>query len=126
MSRYLVQGIVMLSVPLSGWITPVIGTAESSKPLAGVLKEVAAKDEEIGTESDNRRGIAFYSGRTDIIDVHPYNDLVHFVEREQRVWCVIKPKHHRQLVAHRTDLYFQKIAGSGRYVLITNKPYTKR
>jgi hypothetical protein len=112
-----------VTAPLVMWITPVIGTAESSKPLSDVLMEVSGENDPIGGESDNRRGLAFYSGRKDIVDVHPHDNLIDFVSRDDRVWAVIKKKHYEQLKAQKKDLYLQTVAESGKYVLMTNKPY---
>ncbi len=122
----LVLAVMVLVLPFGARIAPAIATIESSKPLAEILGSVAGAEEAVAGECDHRRGIAFYSGRTDIEDVHPYHDLGLFVSRKDRVWAIIQDKHFAQLKINKSDLPLEVVAVSGEYVLITNKPYKRR
>ena len=125
--RYLSFGVIIamfliLTVPVSFSVAPVIASAESAKPLVDLMVKYAGKEDPIGGENDNMRGIAFYSGRKDARDIHPYNDLIDFARSDERVWGIIKNKHYRQLKEQRTDLYLIKVGQSGKNVLFTNRP----
>ncbi len=112
---------VLISVYL---IIPDIGKLESSRTLALLYKELAQQGEEIGGENDRRRGIEFYADKTNVVDVHPYNELKDFVSRGERVWCIIHRKHYEQLAAEKKDIKFEVARGTGDYVLVTNMPLT--
>ncbi|MFH1553152.1 MAG: glycosyltransferase family 39 protein [Candidatus Omnitrophota bacterium] len=118
----IVLAVVLLCVPLIIYIMPIIGEFESSKALSFKVKEVSKPGEPLGGEDDHRRGIAFYTDRTDIVDLHPYPDLMDFVSRKERVWCIIQSKHYRQLTENRPDNVSEPLFHSGKYVLITNMP----
>jgi len=115
---------ILLILPVNKLVSPIISEFESSKGLAGRLKGMASSSDPIGGEDDHRRGIAFYTDRTDIVDIHPYNSLVEFASRKNRVWGIIQDKHYRQLKEEKKDLYMESVAGEGKYVIMTNKPYT--
>lgn len=116
-----IVAMIMVAFVSAFFIIPPIAKLESSKYLAELVKEKASPDEPIGGECDGRRGVAFYSGRVDIVDVHPYPDLIKFVSRKDRVWAIIQKKHYKQLKEQHKDLYTEVIDSSGKYVLITNK-----
>jgi len=104
-------------------ILPVIEQFETSKAVCYKVKELSSAGEPLGGESDKRRGIAFYADRTDIVDIHPYNDLVNFVSRPERVWCIMQRKHYDQLKNEKPDLVSEPLFQSGKNVVVTNKPF---
>lgn len=114
--------VMVFLVFLNGAVLPAIEKVESSKTLSLKFKELADPGEPLGGEDDHRRGIAFYTDRTDVVDIHPYPDLVDFVSRDERVWCIIQRKHYNQLKEHKPDLVSEPLLQSGKKVLFTNKP----
>ncbi|MBU0571043.1 MAG: glycosyltransferase family 39 protein [Candidatus Omnitrophica bacterium] len=119
----IVLSVMLVIVPLVKSVLPFIEARESSKYLALKVKEMAGEDEPVGGESDHRGGVAFYTDRTDIEDIHSYEDLITFISMKKRVWGIIKVKHCKELEKQRKDLYIETVLGSGKYVIITNKPY---
>lgn len=121
----IIFAVIALVFPMVKLVLPVVEMYESSKILAFKVRELAASDEPLGGESDHRYGIAFYSGRTDVEDIHPHSDLVNFVSRKQRVWGIIRLKHYNQFKRDEKDLYLEKVFESGKYAIVTNKPYRR-
>ncbi|MGB2629706.1 MAG: glycosyltransferase family 39 protein [Candidatus Omnitrophota bacterium] len=117
--------IVILTLPVVLSVLPVVGDLESSRFLSVKFKELAGPGEPLGGENDHRRGVAFYTGRTEIADVHPYQDLVDFVSRKERVWCIMQKKHYDQLRDNMPDSVTEPLFRSGKYVLVNNKPGLK-
>jgi len=117
---------VLMVIPLVTLVLPIIEPFESSKVLAHKFKELAKDTEPVGGECDHRRGIAFYTDRTEIEDIHPYHKLLEFISREERVWGIIQVKHYNQVKESREDLYMEPVFEVGKYVLITNKPYERQ
>lgn len=119
----IIFSVMLLVVPLNAYVLPVVEEFESSKALALEVKKLAAPNEAIGGECDHRRGIAFYTNRSDIIDIHPHDALYEFIERSDRVWGIIQVKHYRQIKEDRPlNVSREPLAQSGKYVLINNKP----
>ncbi|MDP8299166.1 MAG: glycosyltransferase family 39 protein [Candidatus Tantalella remota] len=114
--------ILMMMGPVVRHIFPIVEKYESSKTLSLRVNALAAPDEPIGGEDDHRGGIAFYTGRTDIVDIHPYHSLVEFFRRKDRVWGIIQKKHYTQLKGQLGDVIYGPAAESGKYVLISNQP----
>jgi 4-amino-4-deoxy-L-arabinose transferase-like glycosyltransferase len=119
----IVLSIMLIVVPVVKGVLPFVEAHESSKYLGLKVKEMAAVDEPIGGECDHRRGVAFYTDRTDIKDIHAYADLVNFMSMKKRVWAIAQDKHYEELRKQRKDLYMEVVDSSGKYVIITNKPY---
>ncbi|MBF0216235.1 MAG: glycosyltransferase family 39 protein [Candidatus Omnitrophica bacterium] len=115
-------GVLVLSLPAFTYIMPIIGASESSAALAGTALRLSGPGEPIGGESDRRRGIAFYTGRVDVPDIHTYGGLIAFFPRKERVWGIVQKKHYEQLAGYMKGQYFEVISSSGKYVLVTNKP----
>ena len=111
--------VMVLFVPLILTVLP--GIEESSKVLSLKFKELSKPGEPIGGEDDHRRGVAFYTDRADVVNVHPYPRLMDFVERDERVWCIIKQKHYKQLKGHKPGAVAEPLARSGKKVLVTNR-----
>ncbi|MBN1354312.1 MAG: glycosyltransferase family 39 protein [Candidatus Omnitrophica bacterium] len=110
--------------PISSFVFSDIGRYESSKEISGVLRALVKPEDKIGAETDYQRGIAFYTGRTDIVDVHPHDTIIKFLPRTDRVWCVIKEKNHIQLYTNEKKAYEEPtyvVYRLGKKVLITNK-----
>lgn len=118
----LVGTLMILVVPASLYLLPGVEAYETNKDLSIKLKEIALPTEAVGGECDHRRGIAFYSGRTDIEDIHPYHDFKMFLARKDRVWAIAQKKHYKQFREEKPDFFVEEVSWSGDYVLITNKP----
>jgi 4-amino-4-deoxy-L-arabinose transferase-like glycosyltransferase len=117
---FMLSGVLILSA--FTYILPLIGESESSRALSETALRLSGPGEPIGGESDRRRGIAFYTGRTDVPDIHTYDGLISFFPRKERVWGIVQKKHYEQLAGYMKDQYFEVISSSGKYVLVTNKP----
>ncbi|MFQ5952646.1 MAG: hypothetical protein ACE5JK_04480, partial [Candidatus Omnitrophota bacterium] len=117
----IIVAVMLLILPVDKDVLPVVEETESSKAISIKFKELSKPGEPVGGESDHRRGIAYYADRTDIVDVHPYPDLLDFVSRKERVWCIIQRKHYDQLKGHRPDLVQEPLFQSGKKVLFTNR-----
>ncbi|MBD3426405.1 MAG: phospholipid carrier-dependent glycosyltransferase [Candidatus Omnitrophica bacterium] len=115
------SSVLVCALPVVWFILPVVGVHESSKELSLKVRELASSDEAVGGECDHRRGIAFYSGRTDMTDIHPHQALRDFFSRKERVWGIIQQKHYRNLKAEMPGKVSEPVASSGEYVLITNE-----
>ena len=118
---------IALSVALAGTVVvvavlPGMNDYVSSRTLSEKYIELASPGEPLGGECDHRRGIAFYSGKREVVDVHPYHDLKMYMSRPDRVWAIIQVKHYKQLAeddgAKKPIILVQE---AGEYVLITNK-----
>jgi 4-amino-4-deoxy-L-arabinose transferase-like glycosyltransferase len=122
----IIIAVFLIAPPLVLMAVPPIGELESSKVLSLKFNELSGIGDPIAGESDHRRGIAFYTGRTDVVDIHPYQNLVDFVSRDERVWGIIQRKHYFQLKGNKPRLAPDPVAEFGKYMLITNKPLEKR
>ncbi|MFH1380936.1 MAG: glycosyltransferase family 39 protein [Candidatus Omnitrophota bacterium] len=120
----LILAFLFLAPVLSFVITPEIGRYEASKEISNKLLELASPDEKIGAETRYRRGVAFYTGREDVLDVHKHHILTKFLEEKDRNWCVLKEKNHRQIYENE-DLPFSTpsyaVYQLGKQVIVTNK-----
>lgn len=114
--------VLVFMVPLTLFLLPEVEAYETNKALAVKLKSLALPTEAVGGECDHRRGIAFYSDRIDVEDVHPYHDFKMFLERKDRVWGIIQKKHYDQYRKEKPDRFVEEVEWSGKYVLITNQP----
>jgi len=115
---------LIIAVPSAYIIAPEIGKGESSKDISfKTLEYVKSKNEDIGAETHYRRGVAFYTKRQYIPDVHKYSSLRNFLIRKDRVWCIIKDKNHRHLYMGESP--FEKptyvVYQLGKKILVTNK-----
>jgi len=117
---FIVLSVVLLSFPLILRILPPVGELESSRALSYKLNELAAPSDPIAGECDHRRGIAFYTGRTDIVDVHPYSGLLTFFSRKEKVWGIVQYKHYKQMQDLKGDSAPDPLFRVGKYVLVTN------
>ena len=118
----IVLTVIMVMGPIVRHVLPIVEEYESSKRLSLKVNTLAAPDEPIGGEDDHRRGIAFYTGRTDIVDIHPYQTLVEFFRRKDRVWAIVQKKHYDQLKKQLGDGIYGPAAQAGKYVIISNQP----
>lgn len=118
-------GMIAGALPLVFLVTPLIGELESVRPLCRTYLKLAEPGQPIGGECDNRRGIAFYTGKTDVTDIHPTQALSDFIARDERVWCIMREKHLARLKEGDTYIVPPPVAKSGKNVLITNKPLEK-
>ncbi|MFH1846670.1 MAG: glycosyltransferase family 39 protein [Candidatus Omnitrophota bacterium] len=113
--------VVLLIVPVVSGVSPLIAEFESSKAITHKAVELAGRDAPLGGECDHRRGVAFYSARTDIVDIHPWYEFNRFISRKEKVWGIVQRKHYEQLRESRPDDISEPLFKSGKYVLVTNK-----
>ena len=109
---------------LSFFVLPEIGKYESNKYISKKLLTFAGPEEEIGAETRYRRGVAFYTDRENIPDVHRHHIITEFLSRKERVWCLIKEKNHIQLYTEGKKAYDKPtyvVYKFGKKVIITNK-----
>lgn len=119
----IIVSVALLIFPVVNYILPAAAVYESSKDISLHLKKLAREDEAIAGESDHRRGVAFYSDRVDIIDIHGYHELKQYILRKDKVWGIIQLKHYNQLKGELKDKVLPPVYQTGGYVIITNKPY---
>jgi hypothetical protein len=116
----IIASILLLSFPLNLFVLPVIGREESSRELCLWANELIRPEEPLAGESDLRRGIAFYTGRTDVPDIQNYQKMIDFFSQNIRVWGIIKKKHYRQLDKNKPGLLTAPLMSAGKKVLVTN------
>lgn len=110
--------------PISYIILPGIGRYEASKEISEKALTFIKPDEVFGAETDYRRGVAFYTGRIDVPDVHPHHVVTKLLERKERAFCVLKEKNHIQLYTNKEVPYnvpTYVLYKLGKKVLVTNK-----
>ncbi len=117
----IVVAVLVMLVPVASYILPVVEQYESSKAVSIKVQELASPGDLIGGECDHRRGIAFYTRSVDIVDIHPYNEMMLFFESDKKVWGISQYKHYRQLKGHKGELIEDPVFRSGDYVILTNK-----
>jgi hypothetical protein len=95
---FLIVFSVMVFLGLFGAsMIPEIEKLETSKEIALKLKGMMGPDEAIGSESNYRAGVTFYTGKF-ASDLDKHENLVRFLmQDEKRVWAVLKDKNHREL-----------------------------
>jgi len=116
---------IFFAIALPYKILPEIGRYESSKLVSLKLMELAKPGETIGVETQYRRGVAFYTGREDIPDVHKHHIITTLLSKPERVWCVIKEKNHIQLYSDPKRYYYKPtyvVYQLGKKVILTNNP----
>lgn len=119
----IVISVAILIFPIVNQLLPTVELYESSKNITLRLNELSKPDESIAGESDHRRGIAFYSDRVDIEDIHSYHELKQYILRKDKVWGIIQLKHYNQLKSELKDKVLPPVYEIGGYVIITNKSY---
>ena len=110
-------------IPLVFYFAPVIDKYESSKNVVSFLNNITAENEQVGAETDYRRGVAFYLKNEDVIDVHKHHIITQFLNKKERVWCIIKDKNHVQLYTDSRTPYDKPtyvVYKYGKKVIITN------
>jgi len=117
-------GFIIFAASLYYFILPEIGRYESSKEVSGKLLEFAGPGEKIAAETKYVRGVAFYTGRENVPDIHPHHLMTGFLKSKDKVWCVIKEKNHNQLYEDtkrpfKTPTYV--VYKLGKKVIVTNK-----
>lgn len=118
----IIASVILLAVPLVIYVLPIVEEYESSKAVSLYVKEHVSLAEALGGECDHRRGIAFYSDRTDIVDIHPYGSLHEFILREDRVWGIVQEKHYNQIKNDGRYRISEPLFQSGEYIVFHNKP----
>jgi len=108
----------------SFFVFPEIGKYEASRHVSEKLMGFMRPGEKIGAETQYRRGVSFYTGKEDILDVHPHHIITRFLDEKERVWCVIKEKNYDQLYDDVKEPYGTRsyvVYKFGKKVIITNK-----
>ncbi len=118
----IIASVVLIIPPVIIYIFPPIEEYESRKALSTALKELAGPGERVGAESDHRRGVAFYSGRIDVEDIHPSEKRSEFFKDKNKVWGIIKIRHYEQVKQELKEKAPVEIKRSGKHVLVTNLP----
>lgn len=114
--------VMFLFIQIAMRVLPAIGEYESSRALACKLKELSKEGEAVAGESDHRRGIAFYSDRVFVKDIHPYSERISFFsQNEKRVWAILQRKHYNQVKQVNPEYVSEPLFESGKYVLVRNK-----
>lgn len=101
-----------------------LGKYESSKHISKKLLALAKPGEEIGAETQYRRGVAFYTQRENIPDIHRHHIMTDFFSKKDRVWGVIKEKNYDQLyddLEKPFDKATYVVYKFGKKVIVTNK-----
>lgn len=118
-------GFLVFGFLASYLISPPLGKYESSKHVSDRLLALAKPNEAIGAETDYTRGVAFYTGRENIPDIHKHDKMTKFFAREDRVWGVLKEKNYNFLYDDDNRLPFDKptyiVYKLGKKVIATNK-----
>lgn len=115
---------IIVTFPISYIILPELGKYESSKTIAEKVLTLIKPEEKLGAETQFRRGVAFYTQREDIPDVHRHHIITKFLKEKERVWCIIKEKNHIQLYTDEKLPYDKPtyiVYRLGKKVLVTNK-----
>ncbi len=113
---------VLAIIPVVIYVFPTIEEYESRKALSLAIKDLAGPDDSVGAECDHRRGVAFYSGRTDVEDIHHYADRRRFFRQEKSLWGIMKDRHYDIVKNDPRAKNVAKILRSGNHVLVTNVP----
>jgi len=115
---------IVLILPLSYIVLPEVGRYESSKEISEKVLKLAGPGEEIGAETHYRRGVAFYTDREGIPDIHSHDSCTKFLNRKERVWGILKEKNHIQLYTDEKNPYKRTtyvVYKLGKKVIVTNK-----
>ncbi|MGB2706095.1 MAG: glycosyltransferase family 39 protein [Candidatus Omnitrophota bacterium] len=115
---------IVLTLPLTYIILPELGKYESSKIESKILLTLMRPGEKLGAETRYVRGVAFYTDRENVLDVHPHHVITRFLDEKERVWCLIKEKNHIQLYEARETPYGKPtyvVYKFGKKVIVTNK-----
>lgn len=113
-----------LATSISYFVMPEIAKYESSKLVSEKLLEVMKPEEALGAETRYQRGVAFYTKRNDVLDVHKHHIITKFLDSPKRVWCVIKDKNHVLLYTDERTPYDKPtyvVYRIGKKVIVTNK-----
>jgi hypothetical protein len=121
----MVAGLLIGTLPVVYVVLPSVEKRESSKEICAEFLRLSVPGEAIAGESDNCRGVAFYTGRTDVVDVHPQESLMEFISRKERVWCIVQKKHSARFIKDGKNIVPPPVFESGKRMLITNKPLEK-
>jgi len=116
---------LVLVIPLVYLVLPIVGNYESSKEISAKLDEQMGTGELLGGVCDQRRGLAFYTGRREIVNIQMDHDKVNFLNNEDRVWGVVNNKHYDQLRNVDSMNLPVTVYAHGNKVLFTNKSFEK-
>lgn len=120
----IVYSVAIFLYPLSVLVVPQIELYETGKMIAQKLTSLMKPGERLGSESHYRAGLAFYTGIFPV-DVDKHHIVTQFLGSDEKVWCVLKEKNHRQLYELDTKPIWTRptyaIYQMGKKVILTNK-----
>ncbi len=119
-----IVSLLVLVFPISLAILPEIGKYEASRHISEKVLTLMSPGEILGAETQYRRGVAFYTSRENVPDVHPHHVMTKLLAGDARAWLIIKDKNHRQLYTDKkrpfkTPTYL--VYKFGKKVIVTNK-----
>lgn len=121
---FIAYSLVLFLYPLSELVLPAIEDFESCKGISRKLLTMMKPGERLGSESHYRAGLAFYTNKIPA-DTDTYDLVTNFLGSDDRVWCVLKEKNHRQLYELENKPYFYKpsymVYRFDKKTIVTNK-----
>ena len=121
---FIAYSLVLFLYPLSELVLPEIEDFESCKGISQKLLMLMKPGERLGSESHYRAGLAFYTNEIPE-DTDRYELVTNFFGSDDRVWCVLKEKNHRQLYELENKPYFFKpsymVYKFDKKTIVTNK-----
>ncbi len=116
--------VVIFLLPFGSLVVPEIERYETSKEISSKLLSLMKPGEKLGAESHYLAGLAFYTGKVPT-DLDKYHIALQFVDSDDRVWCVLKEKNHRDLYELDRKLPYARpsymVYKLGKRGIVTNK-----
>jgi len=116
--------IAIFLCPLSALVVPEIERYETSKEAAMKLSSVMKPGEELGSASNYRPGLAFYTGKFPV-DLDRHHVQINFMNSEKRIWAVMKEKNIKHLYDPEITKVYVKpsymLSVTGKRAIITNE-----
>lgn len=103
----IVYSVTLIIFPVCELVLPVVEYFETSKCISEKLLMLMRYGQRLGSESNYLAGLAFYTGKMPV-DVDKHHNLVQFLGSQERVWCVLKEKNHRELYELDTKPYYTR------------------
>jgi hypothetical protein len=121
---FIAYSVAIFLLPFAILVVPEIERYETSKEVSGRLLGLMKPGELLGSQSNYLAGLAFYTGKFPT-DLDKHHIMVDFLGADQRVWCVIKEKNHRQLYELDQKVIYSKpsylMYRMGKRAIVTNK-----
>lgn len=121
---FIIYALLIFTYPLIEIVIPGIERYETSREIAMHLNGMMKENDAVASESHYRAGVAFYTGHFPK-DIDRHEDLVRFLDTDERVWIVMKDKNHRQLYELDTKPFCTRpsymVYKLGKKCIVTNK-----